>query len=379
MKKILFILFTCGLLASCTNKNTATIDLQIDGLCQKPVILNVLNINKLDLVDTLIVNEKGSVRYKVTPPFGSPNFYYANYNGKTIASLVVKPGDKIKVEADSLGNKLIIKGSEESLLFGKVLSDINKAQKKFDSLTVQLLACNQIADAEGVKRLRLELGSLYVKEKQAAVKGIIQNPYSFTNITQLYRQFNENLPLFAALQDGIYYSQVCDSLKALYPNSPYISALEQEAVKYNNYMELQNKMSSATESAFPEIAMKDVKGSSQSLSSLLGRPFMLLFWSRSDTAQKMLNAELEEVYARLKDKGFQIYSVCIDTDRTSWAQIVKRFGWINVCDGLGAASPALMAYNVSKLPAMFLFNKEGEIVGRDIYDIKRLEAAIANL
>lgn len=379
MKRLLTICAAAVLAASCNNKNTAVINLRVEGLNQKPVVLNVLNINKLDLVDTLIVNEKGEVRYKVTPPFGSPNFYYVNYNGKTIASLIVKPGDKIKVEADSLGNELLIKGSDESILFGKVLSDIDRAQKKFDSLTVQLLACNQIGDAEGLKRLRLELGKLYVKEKQEAVKSIIRNPYSFTNITQVYRQFNENLPLFAQLQDGIYYSQICDSLKSLYPNSPYISALEQEAVRYGNYMELQNKMQQVDESAFPEISMKDVRGNVQTLSSLLGKPFMLLFWSRNDTAQKMLSAELEEIYVRFKDKGFQIYSVCIDSDRTAWAQVVKRFAWINVCDGQGVASASLAAYNVANLPAMFIFDRAGEIVGRDIYDMKSLTETIAKL
>lgn len=369
---------TVLLLASCGSKDSAVIKCGIEGLNNRQIELTMLNVDKVILVDTLYTDKNGNVKFKVEVPYSSPNFYYVNYNGALLASLIVAPGDNIRLSVDSTGKNLEIQGSAESELYRDINVGISDAQKKFDSLTVQLIACNEAGETEKAEKLRLELGRLYVKEKQAAVRSIISNPYSFTNIMQLYRQFNENLPLFAQLSDGIYYSQVCDSLKPKYPSSPYIKALEREVVSFNNSQALSDRISTAAETAFPDIVMNDVNGQPQALSSLMGRPFILLFWSLSD-AQKMLNAELEEIYKRHSAKGLQIYSVCVDTDKTSWAQVVKRLPWINVCDGNGSESVAVASYNVRQVPSMFLFDRSGSIAGKDIFDLDRLNAAVAKL
>ncbi len=366
------------MLTACGGGDRAIIKAEIEGLQNTQVELTMLNVGKVVMVDTLNTDKKGNVKFKVEVPYSSPNFYYLNYNGTLLASLIVAPGDNIRLSVDTLGRNLKIEGSAESELYRDINAEISKAQKKFDSLTVRLIDCNESGDAEGAGRIRLELGRLYVKEKQTAVRSIISNPYSFTNIMQLYRQFNENLPLFAQLSDGIYFSQVCDSLKPKYPDSPYIKALEREVAGFNNNLELSSRIEAASETAFPDIVMSDVNGNEQALSSLMGRPFILLFWSLSD-AQKMLNAELETVYNRFKDKGLQIYSVCVDTDKVSWAQIVKRLPWINVCDGAGSESVSVASYNVSHIPSMFLFDRSGSIAGKDIFDMDRLNAAVAKL
>jgi hypothetical protein len=387
MKKFSFLrvasIFVIGatslFLVSCGHKDSAVIKAVIQGASEKKVVLNMLNMNKLVTIDTLTTNKKGFVKYRVKLPDASPNFYYITYHGTTVASLLLDPGDKASITVDTLGKLLKISGSEESKLLNQVNDSIVRAQKVFDSLTVQLLTCDKIGDKDGAVRLRYELGHLYVKQKQYSIKSILKHPYSFTNITQLYRQFNENLPLFAQLTDGVYFKQVCDSLKPKYPNSPYIKVLEGEVTRFNNYMELNSRIQNAGETAFPDLALPDLMAKTQHLNSLLGRPFMLLFWSASDNSQKMLNAELLQLYKKYKGKGFQIYEVCIDADKTNWASVVKTLPWINVCDGMGASSPALSTYNITNVPSMFLFDKSGTIAGRDIFNMKNLDIAISKL
>lgn len=381
MRNILTVIISAAaamLLASCGGKDSAVIKAGIEGLQEKQVVLSMLNVDRMEVVDTLATDKRGNVRFKVSVPYSSPNFYYLRYNGRLLASMIVAPGDNIEVTADTLGTSVLIKGSEEAKLYNDMCAAMAVAQNRFDSLTVRLIECNEAGDAAGAQRLRLELGRFYVKEKRAAVLNIVSNPYSFTNIMQLFRQFSENLPLFAQLTDGIYYSQVCDSLKPKYPESPYVKALEREVVRFNNSMELSNRIQQASETDFPEITAADVNGVQQSLSSFSGKPFILLFWSLND-AQKMLNAELETIYARYKDKGLRIYSVCVDTDKVSWAQVVKRLPWVNVCDGNGTTSKAVASYNITQVPTLFLFDKTGGIAGKDIFDTERLSAAVAKL
>ena len=377
MKKLLYL---AALLALCAcSSDKASLKLKIDGAANRDVILSVLNVNKVDVVDTLKTDAAGKASTKIDLPYQSPNFYYLDYNGIRIASLLLAPGDRAKVEADSNGRNLKISGSKESELLQSVDEAINKGQKSFDSLSVQLIACNDIGDTESVKRLRVELGRLYVAQKQAAVKHLVKNPYSFTNLRNLYRQFNENFPLFAELTDGVYYRQLADSLKTLYPNSPYVAALDKEAISLFNEMDLSYRMKDATQISFPNIALPDNNAEIRNLTDLLGKPFILIFWNPTDNTQKMFNAELEKIYNQFNGRDLEIYSVCVGTDKAYWNSIVNRFPWINVCDGKGNATPSLVQYNVTKLPAMFIFNKDGEIVGKDIFDNKGLVKAVSSV
>ena len=56
------------------------------------------------------------------------------------------------------------------------------------------------------------------------------------------------------------------------------------------------------------------------------------------------------LYKTYHPKGLEIYAISLDTDKGVWASAVKsqELPWINVCDGLGAASPSVYLYNLSK-------------------------------
>ena len=377
MKKLLYLAVLLSFCACSSDK--ASIKLKIDGAANRDVVLSILNVNKVDVVNTLKTDAAGKASAKIDLPYQSPNFYYLDYNGIRIASLLLAPGDKAKVEADSNGRSVKVSGSKESELLQSVDQAIAKSQKSFDSLSVQLIACNEIGDVESVKRIRVELGKLYVNQKQAAVKHLVKNPYSFTNLRNLYRQFNENFPLFSELTDGVYFRQLADSLQTVYPNSPYVAALDKEAISLFNEMDLSYRMKDANQINFPEIALPDTNAEIRSLTDLSGKPFLLIFWDPADNNQKMFNAELEKIYNQFKGRGLEIYSVCVGTDKAYWNSIVNRFPWINVCDGKGSATPGLVLYNVTKLPAMFIFNKNGEIVGKDIFDNKGLVTAVSSV
>ncbi len=378
MKRALVYLSAVWLVMACgTNKTTLKVTL--DGAPEKDVVLSFLNINNIEVVDTLRTDASATAYTKIELPYKSPNFYYLSYNGVQIASLLLSPGDRVKLEVDTNGHLLKLSGSAESELLQEVNSEINKKQKSFDSLSVQILTCNQIGDQESVKRLRYELGKLYVAQKQQAIKHLVTYPYSFTNLRNLYHQLNENFPLFSELTDGIYYKQLADSLRVQYPESPYVKSLDNEVVNFFNEMELANKIKAVPQTLFPELELPDINAKPQKLSQLAGRPFILLFWDPTDNAQKMFGAELEKLYSIYKLKGFEIYSVCITTDKAYWHSIVNRLPWINVCDGRGAASTSLTMYNVSQLPTLFIFDKEGAIVGKDVFDQKGLAKAVSSV
>ena len=84
---------------------------------------------------------------------------------------------------------------------------------------------------------------------------------------------------------------------------------------------------------------------------------LLHFWDATDAAQKMLNIDtLLPVWKEYHDRGFEIYAVCVSPDKAAWGSVVnsQKLPWINLNDGLGAASPAVVTYGVTSLPNSLL-------------------------
>ena len=134
----------------------------------------------------------------------------------------------------------------------------------------------------------------------------------------------------------------------------------------------------AQQTLYPELSLPDINSQTRRLSELEGKPFILLFWMPSEVSQKVINLHLKEIYNLYHTKGLEIYSVAVG-DKSLWATTIKEQGanWINVNDGKGASSPALGIYNVTTLPAMFIFNKEGKVVARDLFDTEKLKSKIS--
>ncbi len=379
-KTILAVVAALGLF-SCAQNNSAVVDVTINGAGSKDIVVSKLAVNTIKIIDTVKTNGKGKASITINQEADSPNFYYLSYNRKKLASLVLKAGDKVNLSVDTLGSNLVIDGSQESVLLAEIENTLLNTIAKFDSLSVKLVDANEAGNAEESKRIRTELGRLYVKQKQYAVRSIIKNPFSITNVNLIYQQITENLPIFAEETDILYTKRIYDSLSTVYPNSVYVKSLKVLLDNVDKVNNLYAQLDSASQISFPDITLPNINAEKISLSSLNGKPFILLFWSSLDYQQKLFNKDLVELYAKYKSKGLEIYQVCVDTDKTAWATAVKEQGleWINVCDGLGRSSKAVAAFNLASIPSLFIFDKEGDLSARDVFEKSALDKELAKV
>ena len=361
--KRFFVLGLAALMAvSCSQSKTAVVDAVIDGADSKKIIVSQLSVNQLKFVDSVKTDSKGKLATKISMTDDSPNFYYLSYNGKRLVSMVLKPGDKVRITADTLGRNVTIEGSEESALM-----------QKYD-----LELANAIAQFEAETDLA-NLNRMYVKYKQGIIKSIMQNPYSFANVQALYQSLMPNLPVFGGENDHFLFQRVHDSLQTLYPNSVYVKSLNEQIKAVNDMKLLAGRIADAEEASFPNISLPDVNANNVELSSLEGKPFILMFWTVADPNQKMFNNDLMEIYNKYKSAGLEIYQVSIDTDKTAWATAVKEqnLPWISVCDGKGVNSIAVATYNVTAIPAIYVFDRKGDIIAsKDLFSKQKVEEAV---
>ena len=351
------------LLAACAD--SARIECVLTDAPTTDVIVKLLNINRYEILDTVKTDASGRFVYKVDVEEGQPEFVYLFHKDTKVASLLVEAGDKVGVEADTLGN-FTVTGSEESLKLAKVEKDYSDAYARLSVLAEKISA----ADPKEVDDLKAELGKEYVDYYRHCVRYVMENKESLTAIPVLFQNFGLELPVFGQNTDAIHFGNTADALEAIYPDSRYVKALRKEAEKRFGYLEMAARIENATEIGYPEIELPNVNGNMVKLSDVQSPVVMIYFWTAADASQKMFNLDfLKKIYEDYHKKGLEIYQVSLDMDKATWAKVVKEqnLPWINVCDARGSDSPYILYYNLSAVPAAFLIS-DGGLVDGDIVD-----------
>ena len=337
-----------ALLASACGHNTL-IEGNLHEGAGKEVVVKLLDVNRFQVLDTLKAGADGTFRYGLTIPEGKPEFLYLFYGDRQIASLLLQKGDRVQVYTDTLGI-YSVEGSEESRKLQKVERDYGKFLREMNRILDSRLFPDQ------------ELSRCYVKYYRDRLKYVVENSHSLTVVPVLFQQVNPSLPVFSQPTDGIVMRSIADSLKTLYPQSRYVKALEKEAERRLNQISVENKLREAEEIGYVDIGLPSMDGKTVKLSESLGKVTMLYFWA-STAEQKMFNLDaLLPLYEEFHGKGFEIYAVSLDSDKTAWARAVRnqQLPWINVCDTRGVQSPYIGSYGIGALPMMW-FIKDGEI------------------
>ena len=375
VSKSIMLMAAAAAMAACTTG--AKIDGTVETAPSSEVIVKLLDINRYQVLDTVATDASGRFSYKVEVEKGQPEFIYLFYKDTKIASLLLEAGDKVDVKADTLGN-FAVEGSEESLKLAAVEKDHADAYGRLAAIASKL---EKAADAEEVAALNRQISKEYVEYYRNCVKYVLANSKSLTAVPVLYQNFGADLPVFAQNTDAIHFMNVSDSLAAVYPESKYVKALKKEAERRYGYLELEARLQDAQEVGFPDIVLPDINAQKIKLSEVDSKVIMVYFWTVNDAAQKMFNLDfLKSIYDDYHKKGFEIYQIALDPDKTQWAQVVKQqnLPWINVCDALGADSPYVTLYNLAALPAAFII-ADGDLVDGQVVDEKSLRKLLDKL
>ena len=363
------------LAASCGR--TARINALISDASSSDIVVKMLNVNTFDVLDTVTLDQDGKMAYKLELDKGQIEFVYLYYGGKRIASLLLQPGDKVSVVADTLGS-YTVEGSEESAKLAQVEMDYAAALKKMTEMSEAL---ENAQTTEQAVAMRQELAQEYVSYYRDRVKYIMQNSRSMSVVPVLYQTLGANLPVFAQKTDAIHFKAMADSLALSYPDSRYVKALRKEAERRMGYLEMDAIINSAQQIGYPDVELPDIDGQKRKLSEVDAKVILVQFWTASDLSQKMFNVDvLKGLYKDFHSKGLEIYQISLDADKILWAQVVKqqKHPWISVCDSRGTASPYAASYNIQMLPSMFVISN-GKLVDGKVVDETSLRKLLKDL
>ncbi len=116
--------------------------------------------------------------------------------------------------------------------------------------------------------------------------------------------------------------------------------------------------------AAKEIALKNPMGVEERLTNYKGKIVLVDFWASWCLPCRRSNRELQSLYSKYKDKGFEIFGISLDQKIADWKNAIStdRITWKQVSEMGGWDAPVALAWGVEQLPSSFLLGKDGKII-----------------
>ncbi|MDA9952052.1 redoxin domain-containing protein [Chitinophagales bacterium] len=368
MKKYLFLLFIIGFSLSACNEEKDMYQLsgQIEGLNNEELILQFITFNQITDIDTTTSGENG--RYSFKGKVKEPGFYRISGNGKYW--MIRMDNEKMKMNAkfdDDLLEEMEIIGSEKAIYFQEVIRFFIDKQNEL-AVYGQEFQNKQMAGASMDELKGIENSYLAA---EASMKEELKEKAKLTDdpIAGIYLLSGIN-----SAEDIEFVKGKLNDYSIIMPNSTYIVEMREKIKANEDAIAQQAAMEAASKkidigTIAPDFTQKTPQGADLSLSSLQGQVVLLDFWASWCKPCRLENPAIVAAYNKYRSKGFTVLSVSLDKERNAWMNAIAQDGliWPNHASDLQFwNNAAAREYGVSSIPAAFLIDENGVIIGRDL-------------
>ncbi|WP_298153863.1 TlpA disulfide reductase family protein [Flavobacterium sp.] len=117
-----------------------------------------------------------------------------------------------------------------------------------------------------------------------------------------------------------------------------------------------------------KFAQKSAAGQQVRLEDFNGKYVLLDFWASWCGPCRKQHPDLIRLYEKFKGSGFEIISVSLDADYDNWTKAIRKdkLPWTQISDLKGQQNEIALLYGVQSVPANFLIDPQGMIIGKDL-------------
>jgi peroxiredoxin len=352
---ILAVLFS---VLSCNKKTSDgyTLDGTITGADSGWVLLKKRDEGKMITADSVQIKEG---KFAFAGKVDMPEVYYLKMKDMdgALPFFIENATITIKAFADSI-DKSVVSGSKSQDMYIAYQKDEMVFNNKMEELYGKYMQAKEAHDTTSVKGIEAAYDSVQKAQSVFTKEYILKNgksvvaPYLAISNAYAYR-LEELKAINKAMDPAI-------------ANSVYVKNLaERETI-------LEKVQVGQTA---PEFTMNDTLGKPVSLSSLKGSMVLVDFWASWCGPCRAENPNVVAAFKKYGSKGFTVLGVSLDTDKSKWMDAIAKDGlnWAQVSDLAGWANAAAKQYGVMSIPANFLLDKEGKIIGSDLRGEKLME------
>jgi peroxiredoxin len=384
MKKLILfpaILILVILLSEChqTKRNFT-----VNGKFKVPVETNIslsrLGVSKVEPVDSILIDKDGE--FTLHGYETQPALYVLNFKKESIY-VVVKPGDKLKIEIDNAINpySYYVEGSADSRLVRDLVFEQQKVLQGINKISLEYEKSKDNSETYTKKKPVFDsmYDNLLARHKKFTEKFVHENPTSLACIFALYQNFGvKNQPLFDKYTDIKVFSFVDSNLAALYPETPAVVALNQDVTEIKE----QIKQQKYSESMFrqgrlaPEFEAISLDTVSISLTANRDKAYVFVFfasWNKNSSDEAVA---VNNLYLQYKQQGLAVVGVSFDKSQQMLQAFIdtNKIEYPVVCDYKYWDSKYVSIFGIRSIPDIILLDKNHIVIQREI---KSIDLAIA--
>ncbi len=309
--------------------------------------------NKQVIIDSIQVNRKGgfNVVYIL-----KPGIYSLKFNTKSTL-LAIDKEQQLKIKGKDFEH-IKIKGSKDTKLLQeyenyrknslkRLVTSVRLKIKKIQSKHPYSLTITTLRDLEVANyKLHLEELMSFIKDKMGTSIAIY--PTSTRWVGGKYIPFLDSL----------------------------INAFDIQHPNYTITQKLKERLTilkrSNIGSKIPNITLSDSSNTFKSLDSLKSKITLVDFWASWCPPCRTESILLKKLYKKNHTKGFEIYSISLDTKRKSWVNAIKKDqrDWINVSSLEGFNTTISKDFGITSLPFNMLLDEQKNIIAVNIFGEK---------
>jgi thiol-disulfide isomerase/thioredoxin len=370
--KLFLYLFAIMIIAGCKDNSVRISGTLINPVKGKYIYLDELMSNDVKVVDSIQIRENGEFSFK--REIKSPAFYLLKISDRNFLTMLLTPGEKMKLSADydSLNYPISVSGSEGTELMHEYNKQLRSSINKLTSLSDIYRQNINSPQLPAVIESLDSLAQQYLNQINSYTKSYIDNNLtSLVSLIALYQQVAPNVYVLSPTKDYKYYMKVDSALTLLYPEYEPVTTLHEQIRQMTS--EAVQKEPETLESGkgveAPEIILPTPAGDTIKLSSTRGSVVLLDFWASWCAPCRQENPNLVKAYGLYHRKGFQIYQVSLDKTKEAWMKGIEddQLGkWIHVSDIQFWNSKVVQLYKIESIPSNFLLDREGRIIATNL-------------
>lgn len=380
MKHHILWLLSLLFITACSDKDTFTVSGNIDQAKGEMLYLYRMDLSGDVAIDSIQLKEKGNFHFK-QPRLNEPTFFKLALSPSRFITLLGDSTEHIKVEsqADRFASNYSVRNSIGSQHVQLLQKSAAQLRQHTDSLIAYYQNLPTEEQEKELERISNELRELIADYKARTGKFIMDNHLSFASYYALFLTLSDDNQILNVMDrdDQVYFATLATSLNQRYPESARVRQLYDMvlAVKQDERRaQLLEFINQSEGSGAPELSVPNLQGQEISLASLKGKVVLLSFSASWDQASVRENRALKGIYQRHQNRDFEVYQVGLERSRVLWEAYLtqEELPWINVSELTHTSSFAARTYNVQRIPANYLLDREGNIIGKNLFG-SRLE------